>query len=202
MIPIPFLHLFLLLLFPLILPSQGTQTTCFPAPRALPNLFHCRELASAIAWLAHRPGEDGLKSWGRRLPTAAETENLPKTYYIVGAVLPTTCAVQVDVDRTDPLAVDAFWQRDVAASVETVVDRCLLRRRLVGLDYPGEAEHVYVMILRTDVPIQLEFPPAHDVQNVTLPGDAGVLRIVTGHSVIYGAGGSRGNSSWSLINYQ
>lgn len=181
---------------------QSQETECFHALSALPVLFHCRDLANAIAWLARRPGENDLKTWGRHLPTTAQTQNLPKLYYIVGAVLRTTCAVEVDVDQTDSLAVESSRQSDVAASAANVVDRCLLRHRLIGLDFPGEAAHVYAMIERTDAPTRLEVSRAHDVQDVTLPGSAGVLRIVTGYNVTYGAGASRGNSSLIQVDNQ
>ncbi|KAL8817958.1 MAG: hypothetical protein Q9191_008043 [Dirinaria sp. TL-2023a] len=182
--------------------AQSWGTECFHTRSALPVLFHCRDLTNAIAWLAHQPGENDLKSWGRHLPTTARTQSLPKLYYIVGAVLRTTCAVQVDVDQTDALAVDSFRQSDVAVSASNVVDRCLVRQQLLGSDFPGEAAHVYVMILRIDASARLELSRAHDVQDVKLPGSADVLRILTGYHPIYGIGVYRGNNSLSRVDDQ
>ena len=192
-----FLSQFLLVLATLCPRCLGTE--CFHARSALPILWHCQDLVNAIAGLARRPGENHLKEWGRRLPTTEQTQSLPKFYYIVGAVLPTTCAVKVDVDRTDSFAVDPFRQSDVAAASERVVGRCLLRQRLIGLDYPSEAGHVYAMIIRTDAPAQMKLSPTHSIQNISLPNLGGILRIVTGDIVIRKGGEPRENSSLGEI---
>lgn len=66
---------------------------CLPPRGNLPTVRDCRDLTDAIAYLARLPGENNLKTWGRRLPSTPDTQKVPKIYWIVGRG-PTTCAVR------------------------------------------------------------------------------------------------------------
>ena len=77
-----------------------------------------------------------MKAWGRRLPTTDDTQKVPKLFWIGGRG-PVTCAVHVDVDDYDPIAVDNFRLSDVAAAAEDVIAQCLIPKGKVGLAYPA-----------------------------------------------------------------
>ena len=88
-----------------------------------------------------------MRAWGRRLPTTADTQKVPKVFWISGRG-PTTCAVHVDVDAYHPWAVDDFRLSDVAAAGEQVVAQCLIARGKIGLAYPaGMDGHVYAKVI-------------------------------------------------------
>lgn len=179
---------------------KSLEIECFHARSALPNISHCQELTNAIAWLSRMPGENNVRAWGRRLPTTAETQELPKVYFIDGPAISTTCTVKVDVDRTDSFAVDSFRLSDVAAASARVVDECLVGQRLIGLDYPSEAGHVYVKIIRTDAPAELELPRKLEIQNLSLPNSASVLHIISGKIMVKQKGTPRANGSLGQID--
>lgn len=65
---------------------------CIPAPGALPTLPDCRDLTNAIAYVSSLPGENILRTWGRRLVVTTDTMNLPKVYWLRGEG-PIACAV-------------------------------------------------------------------------------------------------------------
>ena len=163
--------------------SLGTE--CFHARRALPIISHCQDLVDGIFYLSHMPGEDNLREWGWRLPTSVNTEHLPKIYWIVDRG-PTTCAVHVDVSPVNHFSVDSFRQSDVGMAAARVVDNCLMRQRLLGLDYPHGSHHVYAMVVRTDAPFGLKLPGTYSVQNVSLPDSTRVLQIASGDATMSG----------------
>lgn len=199
MVPFHLCRIFLILA---TLCMKSLEIECFHARSALPYISHCQDLNNAIAWLARMPGENDVRAWGRHLPTTAETQKIPKLYFIDGPAISTTCTVKVDVDRTDSFAVDSFRLSDVAAASARVVDDCLVRQRLIGLDYPSEAGHVYVKIMRTDAPGELKLPRRFDMQNLSLPNSASVLHIVSGDAAMKETGASRSNSSLDQIDDQ
>ncbi len=188
--------LFFLVLATLYPSSLGTE--CFHARRALPIVSHCRDIIQAIEDLSRMPGENQLRAWGRDLPTTPDTMKIPKIYWIGGRG-PVTCAVHVDVNPLDATAVESFTQRSVALSAGRVMDKCLVRQALIGLDYPLGAEHIYAMIVRTDAPLGLELPRGHDTQNVSLPNSTYVLQIATGDVAISSQGPSTNIGSASLV---
>ena len=49
-------------------------------------------------------------------------------------------------------AEESFELKNVASLVESVVEQCLVRRRQLGLVYPGIRELVQARIVRTDAP--------------------------------------------------
>lgn len=198
---IPFL-LFQILLILATLCARSLGIECFHARSALPIISHCEDLINALAWLSRLPGENDVRAWGRRLPTTAETQNIPKVYFIDDPAISTTCAVEVDVDRTDSFAVDSFRLSDVAAASARVVDECLVRQRLIGLDYPSEAGHVYVKIKRTDAPAELDLHRKFQIQNLSLPNSGSVLQIVSEDIVTKQNGAFRGNGSLGQIDDQ
>lgn len=96
--------------------------------------------------LSQQPGENGMKVWGRELPTTLDTEQIPKVFWLVGPG-PSTCAIHVDVDAFSPFAVDSFRLSDVASAAGGVIAQCLIPRRKVGLAYPvGASGHVYAKV--------------------------------------------------------
>ena len=107
-----------------------------------------------------------------------DTQNIPKVYWIGGRG-PTTCAIHVDVNPEELLAVETFRVRSVGLAAERIVSRCLVRERKTGLDYPGTAEHVYARIVRTDAPFDIDLVENSDVQSVPLLNGTGILRSVT-----------------------
>ena len=87
-----------------------------------------------------------MRAWGRGLPTTADTQKVPKVFWISGRG-PTTCAVHVDVDAYIPWAVDDFRLSDVAAAGEQVLAQCLMARNKIGLEYPAGLDgHVYAKV--------------------------------------------------------
>ena len=77
-----------------------------------------------------------MRAWGRRLPTTRDTQSVPKIFWIAGRG-PITCAIHVDVDAFDPLAVDDFRLADVASAGDDVIAQCLATQRKVGWAYPA-----------------------------------------------------------------
>ena len=147
-------HLLLLLL--LLLLSLTTALTCHPSPprTPLPLSADCHELIDALIASSHFPSHSIPKAWGRDLPSTALTEHLPKLYWIVRNPAlfsaPTTCGVQLDVEATEPWAVETFGLLDVGQAAERVVERCLLRREEVGWEGVGGGGRVEVRLVRVD----------------------------------------------------
>lgn len=195
-----FKFLLFLLLLVVNLPSS-LEVECFHARSALPILSHCQDITDAIAYLSRMPGENDLRAWGRRLPTSQYTEKLPKVYWLSGRG-PTTCAVQVDVNPTNYFAVDSFRQSNVSVCAARVVDQCLARQRRIGLDYPTQKEYVYVKIVRSDSPLQLNVLGTYEVGNVSLPGTTSVLHVASGNVIRKGGGHSSEKASAGPIQDQ
>ena len=63
---------------------------------------------------------------------------------------PTTCGVHLDVEASEPWAVETFALLDVGQAAEAVVERCLLRRELVGWEAVGGGRRVQVRLVRVD----------------------------------------------------
>lgn len=178
----------LLILLPLMfvphVVSKGIR--CTDAKGPLPTIKHCNELTEAIDMLSRLPGENNMRAWGRRLPTTDLTQNLPKVFWIAGRG-PTTCAVHVDVDEDDYFAVDDFRVRSVGMAAGRVVAQCLVARGKIGLAYPGQG-HVYVRIVRTDTPFELNVVDPSRVQSLALPNSTDTLQIATAPSGILTSG--------------
>jgi len=104
------------------------------------------------------------------------------------------------VNPTDTFAVDTFRQRSVGLAAERIVDQCLIRQRLIGLDWPSAAQHVYAKIVRTDAPYGLMSLGGFEVQkNVSLPNTTSVLQIVTGSLENLVTGGSLNGTASPLV---
>lgn len=170
---------------------------CLPPRGALPTVKDCRDLTNAILYLASLPGENNMKTWGRRLPSTPDTQKVPKIYWIVGRG-PTTCAVHVDVNADDIFAVDTFRVSTVGMAAERIVDRCLVGEGQIGLEYPGVERYVYAKIVRTDAPLFFDLLGDSDVQSLPLLNGTGVLQ----SAAISLTGGIRrmSNSSGSLTS--
>ncbi|KAG7008602.1 hypothetical protein G7Y79_00005g017430 [Physcia stellaris] len=130
-----------------------TALTCNPTPPStpLPLSADCLELIDGLIASSRFPSHSIPKAWGRDLPSTALTEHLPKLYWIVRNPAlfdaPTTCGVHLDVEATEPWAVETFGLLDVGQAAEAVVERCLLRRELVGVKCYGDTEERVVDIL-------------------------------------------------------
>jgi len=177
-------------LFSVYVPSRSME--CLLPRGALPTVRDCQDLTDAIAYLARFPGENNPKTWGRRLPSTTDTQNLPKIYWIVGRG-PTTCAVHVDVNADDVFAIDTFRLSTVGLAAERVVSRCLVGERKIGLEYPSGGQHVYAKLVRTDAPFFLDLLDDSDVQSVLLLNGRGVLHSATVNHM--GAAGGASNGS-------
>lgn len=126
--------------------THSQAAICTNSRGPLPTIKDCNDIAEAVNYLSRLPGENYKKAWGRWLPTTPDTEKLPKVFWISGRG-PTTCAINVDVDAYDTLAVDDFRVSDVASAAEEVIAECLLPRRKVGLAYPAGADgHVHARV--------------------------------------------------------
>ena len=156
---------------------------CIPSPGALPTLPDCRDLTDAIAYVSHLPGENVLKTWGRRLPETPETMHLPKVFWL-GGQGPTTCAVHVDVNAEDYLAVDEFRLRSVGVAAEEIVARCLLGLRQIGVSYPASSQRVYAQIVRADNPSLSELRRISTVQSLQIPNTTNLLQSVSVTSLV------------------
>lgn len=104
------------------------------------------------------------------------------------------------MNPTDTFAVDTFKQRSVGLAAQRVVDRCLIRQSLIGLDWPSAAERVYAKIVRTDAPGGLMLPGGLEVQmNVSLPNTTSVLQVATGKFEVILTGGSWSSTADRLV---
>ena len=135
------------LLFTSFIYGLSQAVICTPARGLLPTISDCTDIVEAIKWLSRMQGENTMRAWGRGLPTTADTQKVPKVFWISGRG-PTTCAVHVDVDAYDLWAVDDFRLSDVALAGEQVVAQCLRAKSKVGLAYPAGVDglvHAKVM---------------------------------------------------------
>ena len=137
----------LLLLSASTIYSHAQAAICTSARGLLPTISDCKDIAEAIHWLSRLPNENNMKAWGRGLPSTLDTEKVPKVFWISGRG-PTTCAVHVDVDAYDTLAVDDFRVSDVASAADEVIAQCLVKKSKVGLAYPaGMDGHVHAKVI-------------------------------------------------------
>ncbi|KAL8711052.1 MAG: hypothetical protein Q9220_004433 [cf. Caloplaca sp. 1 TL-2023] len=104
-----------------------------------------------MVYASHLPHNNDLKTWGRGLPSAGDTENLPKIYWLGGRG-PSTCAMDLDSDLLHPTARESFRLRSVAIAGRDIVDQCLHNREQVGFETLGPTGHVIGRIVRTDSP--------------------------------------------------
>lgn len=126
--------------------THSQAAICMDPRGPLPTIKDCEDIAEAVTYLSRLPGENDKKAWGRQLPTTPDTEKLPKVFWISGRG-PITCAINVDVDGYDTLAVDDFRVSDVASAAKNVIAECLVPRRKVGLAYPAGADgHVHARV--------------------------------------------------------
>ena len=134
------------MLFTSLIYALSQAVVCIRPPALLPIISDCTTIVEAIGWLSRMQGENTMRAWGRGLPTTADTQKVPKVFWISGRG-PTTCAVHVDVDEYVPWAVDDFRVSDVAAAGEQVVAQCLMARSKIGLEYPAGVDgHVYAKV--------------------------------------------------------
>lgn len=117
----------------------------------LPIPAHCRDLAGALTYAASLPRGNDLKKWGRSLPSAGATENLPKIYWLAGRG-PTTCAVELDAVPTNPDAVEEFGLKVVAEAAAMIVNICVYGQSRVGNETLGPTKGVVAELRRTDTP--------------------------------------------------
>lgn len=99
-----------------------------------------RAILAGLNWLSSRPNENNPRSWGRHLYTTRETERLPKVFKIEGRQPPNLCAVEVDVDPLDFMAIDTFRLSELVTAATAVFWGCLMGAAKIGLEYPGEEE--------------------------------------------------------------
>lgn len=118
----------------------------------LPMPKDCHELIDAIEVLSHIHPFDTPKLWSRHVEDSVSAQKLPKDYWLQGRG-PSTCAIHVDVIPFGDLnAQDTFPFQSLATVGEIVVEQCLIRRRELGLAYPGARENIQAKIIRTDAP--------------------------------------------------
>ena len=112
------------------------------------------EFVDALLEVSRLPSHRQPKTWGRELPSnpTALTEHLPKLYWIRYRPPhgPTTCGVQLDVDPRQPLAVETFGLIDVANAAEGILDLCLSRRGMIGMERLGSGKRVEAKLVRVD----------------------------------------------------
>ncbi|CAF9934630.1 MAG: hypothetical protein HETSPECPRED_009300 [Heterodermia speciosa] len=127
---------------------------CRTAPGGiLPIKEDCVEFVDALVEISRLPSQRQPKTWGRELPSnpAALTEHLPKLYWIrYRPHGPTTCGAQLDVDPRQPLAVETFGLIDVANAAEGILDLCLSRRGMLGMQRLGSGRRVEAKLVRVD----------------------------------------------------
>ncbi|KAI4114678.1 MAG: hypothetical protein LQ345_004588 [Seirophora villosa] len=133
-----------------LLLHQCTAAICHP-PRgsSLPLVSHCTEVVDSILDVSSLPRWAGAKEWGRQLANTPTTVHLPKTYWISGAG-PRTCAVEIDVDRHTPDAIEKFGLGDLGLAAQHILIACLLRKAEVGAERVGAGRRVEVRLVRVD----------------------------------------------------
>ena len=135
-----------------ILFTTSLSLRCYPPRRGmLPIPAHCRDLAGALTYAASLPRGNDLKRWGRSLPSAGDTENVPKLYWLAGRG-PTTCAVELDAVPSKPDAVEEFGLKAVAQAAARIVNICVYGQSRVGNETLGPTEGIVAELRRTDSP--------------------------------------------------
>ena len=131
---------------------------CYYPPRGmLPIPAHCRDLAGALIYASLLPGGNDLKTWGRFLPSAGNTEKLPKLYWLAGRG-PTTCALELDAIPANPHAVEEFGLKAVAEATDRILNVCLYGRSQVGNETLGRTKGIVAKLGRTDGPRFRKWP--------------------------------------------
>ena len=115
----------------------------------LPIPAHCRDLADALKYAASLPRGNELKKWGRQLPSAGNTERVPKVYWLAGRG-PTTCAVELDAVPANPDAVEEFGLKLVAEAANRIVNTCIYGQSRVGNETLGPTKGIVAELRRTD----------------------------------------------------
>ncbi|KAI4182273.1 MAG: hypothetical protein L6R41_006082 [Letrouitia leprolyta] len=123
-----------------------------------------------------------MKRWGRHLATTANSEMLPKWYYVVDEAgrPPATCAIKVD-SGGDSSEVDGFRLANVVDAAKAVYRNCLDRKGQVGLEFPGDG-HIFAQLMRLD-----GMPPHGLLQQAGGARDEGGVRMerMPGGKVLY-----------------
>lgn len=136
----------------LIFPPLAHAYICTRPHGVLPIPKDCHELIDSIEALSLIPPYNTPKLWSRLVEDTTTSLKLPKDYWLQGRG-PSTCAIHVDVAPWGDLrANDTFTFRGMSTAGEIIVEQCLVKRRNLGLAYPGVKEIVQVRILRTDAP--------------------------------------------------
>lgn len=130
----------------LLLPAFISSYICHPALARLPTESDCLDLTNALAYASQLYPLP--KRWGRHLVSSADTEELPRWYWIETAHPMTTCAVVVDIGRRDRWVVDTFPLLDVARAASVVYERCLVGRGQEGLEFVNDDAHAYAKMIR------------------------------------------------------
>ena len=65
---------------------------------------------------------------------------------------PTTCALELDVIPSEPLAVENFGLANVATAANNILNICLYGRSQIGSELLGETKGVSASLVRTDTP--------------------------------------------------
>ena len=60
--------------------SIAQAVECFHARTALPLVLECEKLAAELVGFSQRPRENNIKSWGARLQTTYEAQQVPTVY--------------------------------------------------------------------------------------------------------------------------
>ena len=122
---------------------------CTAAHGLLPTPRDCHELLDAIEALSRTPPYNNPMLWSRHVEDSTTSQKLPKAFWIQGRE-PGTCTIHVDVVPYGDLnAEDTFPFQNLANVGEILVEQCLIRRRKLGLAYPGMRENVEARIVRT-----------------------------------------------------
>ncbi len=110
--------------------STSLATECFSGD--LPSIQDCQILVMTLYRLAHMPGQDEPKEYGRTMETDIYSEKIPKSYFLDGPEN-YNCAIYLDVNADDYYAVDTFRLEDIAVAANTVLGHCIIARGQLGL---------------------------------------------------------------------
>ncbi|KAL8768975.1 MAG: hypothetical protein Q9209_004892 [Squamulea sp. 1 TL-2023] len=180
-----FKHSLPILLTSLLFHSISSAYICFPPPGPLPFYRDCRVLIDGIDLLSHQPSENIAKHWGRHLPTAAYSEQLPRWYYIHQTQQSSTCLVVVDVGGTDLTTVGVFPLRNVVVAASIAFFQCLVGKQQIGLEFATDEAPVYVKVMKLEGRPPsglLRVADGEGVRRVVLP-DQKVLHITDGRYI-------------------
>ncbi|KAL8680028.1 MAG: hypothetical protein Q9186_003746 [Xanthomendoza sp. 1 TL-2023] len=183
-------HLLLPTLLALL--TLTTAYVCFPPPGSLPIFGDCHELIESVKAMSRRPSGRGIREWSRHLPTTRSSENLPRWYYVErreAAESPSTCILVVDVAAKDMAAVERFALRNVVEAAEQVLFHCLIEKKQIGLEFPGDEGPTFVQVEKLDKAPILRMGmdgKGEGLRRVRLPGGE-VLVVADGALMMEGA---------------